>query len=136
MPLFHLKIIHVYCCKLLKFYLINIGVVKDYFLAAAANKGEITPYWCSSSSWIFSQLPEPSKDEGVTQKLNQINTFFTGEFDQVLFESSGPDTVIDENLGLVMKAKPITELDRLAHVWQQIRDHQCYPKGYIKFTPA
>ena len=44
--------------------------------------------------------------------------------------------MIDENLGIVMKAKPITELDRLANVWYQIKDHQCYPKGAIKFTPA
>ena len=39
-------------------------------------------------------------------------------------------------MGLVMKAKPITELDRLAYVWSQIKDHQVYPKGFLKFTPA
>lgn len=110
--------------------------MKDYFLAVAINKGTPTHYWCSSSSWIFSQLPEPSSEDGIHEKLAQINTLFTGEFDQVLFESSAPPKVIDENMGLVMKAKPITELDRLAYVWSQIKDHQVYPKGYVKFTPA
>ena len=123
-------------CKLLKSMFSIIGVVKDYFLAVAINIGTPTHYWCSSSSWIFSQLPTPSQEDGVSAKLNQINTLFTGEFDQVLFESSGPSKVIDENLGLVMQAKPVTELDRLSHVWYQIKDHQVYPKGYLKFTPA
>jgi hypothetical protein len=96
---------------------LNIGVVKDYFLVVAMEKGTNIHFWCSSSSWIFSQLPKPSEDESITKKLSTINSLFTGEFDQVLFESSGPAHVIDEDMGLVMQGKPVTELDRLAFVW-------------------
>jgi hypothetical protein len=49
--------------------------------------------------------------------LKQINNLFTGEFDTVLFQNSAPPTVIDADLGVVMQAKPITELDRLAYVY-------------------
>ena len=122
-------------CKLLK-SICDIGVVKDYFLVMADQKGTPTHFWCSSSSWIFSQLPKPTEDKDTIEKLSQINTLFTGEFDQVLFASSGPSKVIDEDLGLVMQAKPVTELDRLAYVWQQIADHQAFPKGTLKYTPA
>jgi hypothetical protein len=53
-----------------------------------------------------------------------------------LFASSGAAKVINEDMGLVMQAKPVTELDRLSHVWSQIADHRVYPKGRVKFTPA
>lgn len=46
-------------------------------------------YWCSSGSWVFSELPKPLSAPSDVKKMSQINTFFTGEFDQVLFEGSG-----------------------------------------------
>lgn len=110
----HFKIV----CKLLKSRIVwIIGVVKDYFLVVADQKGTPTHFWCSSSSWIFSQLPDAPTDPDTCMKLSTINTLFTGEFDQVLFESSGPAHVIDEDMGLIMQSKPITELDRLSFVW-------------------
>jgi len=69
-------------------------------------------------------------------KLKQINTLFTGEFDTILFQNSAPPTVIDHEMGLVMQAKPVTELDRLVYVFTQIQQNFALPKGAIKYTPA
>jgi len=65
-----------------------IGIVKDYYLAQAQTGGKMQVFWCSSSSWVFSQVPSPPADASVIEKLKQINNLFTGEFDQVLFQSS------------------------------------------------
>ena len=77
-------------------------------------------FWCSSSSWVFSQVPSPPADAAVIEKLKSINNLFTGEFDQVLFQSSDKPQVIDQDLGIVMQPKPVTELDRLAYVVSQL----------------
>ena len=69
-------------------------------------------------------------------KLRQFNTLFTGEYDTVLFQNSAPPTVIDAEMGLVMQAKPVTELDRLAFVYSEIAKNFAHPKGQIKYTPA
>lgn len=73
-------------------------------------------FWCSSSSWVFSQIPAPPANPKVCEQLKNINTLFTGEFDQVLFKSSESPKVIDQDLGIVLQPKPVTELDRLAYV--------------------
>lgn len=73
-------------------------------------------FWCSSSSWVFSQVPSPPSDAAILEKLKSINNLFTGEFDQVLFPSNEKPQVIDQELGIVMQPKPVTELDRLAYV--------------------
>ena len=96
----------------------------------------MTPFWCSSSSWIFSQLPKCTEDKDVLHKLSQINSLFTGEFDQVLFPGTGQSKVIHEDMGLSMHPKPVTELDRLSYVWKHVADHFVFPKGYVKYTPA
>ena len=129
----HFKIV----CKLLKSHIIWIvGVVKDYFLVVADQKGTPTHFWCSSSSWIFSQLPDAPTDPDTCMKLSTINTLFTGEFDQVLFPGTGQSKVIHEDMGLSMHPKPVTELDRLSYVWKHVADHFVFPKGYAKYTPA
>jgi len=81
---------------------------------AASDSG--VHYWCSSSSMIFSELPKVSEDPAVLLKLAGINNFFTGEFDQVLFAGNGPAKVIDENMGISLPPKAVSELDRLAYV--------------------
>lgn len=65
-----------------------------------------------------------------------MNTFFTGEFDNVLIEATGEGEVIDQDLGLVLPPKNVTELDRLSCTVRTI-DHQCQavPKHSYKFTP-
>jgi len=93
--------------------LLFLGVIKDYFLAAC-DQGK--HYWCSSSSMIFSELPKVSEDPEVCLKLAGINNFFTGEFDCVLFPGCGKAKVIDEEMGITLPPKPISELDRLAYV--------------------
>lgn len=83
--------------KLPKVWLVGkiIGIVKDYYLAQAEVNGKMTVFWCSSSSWVFSQIPSPSEDPKVVEKLKNINNLFTGEFDQVLFPSMDKPQVID-----------------------------------------
>lgn len=92
-------------------------------------------FWCSSSSWVFSQVPSPPADASVIEKLKQINNLFTGEFDQVLFQSSDKPQVIDQDLGIVMQPKPVTELDRLAYVVSQLQQSFAVPRGSMKHTP-
>ena len=72
-------------------------------------------YWCSSSNFVFSELPAVSTTASDLEKLRSINNFFTGEYDTVLFEASGQPELIDAELGVYMQPKPITELDRLSY---------------------
>lgn len=110
----------------------DIGIEKDYFMCMdEANQ----IYWCSSATWIFSLLPKPLTAKADVDRLKQINTFFTGEFDQVLYEAKGEVQVIDPQVGLRMAPKPVTELDRLSFVMNRIANYFAIPKGFYKFTP-
>lgn len=62
------------------------GIVKDYFVV---NKRGSEMYWCSSSTWVFSELPKLSENSEDIEKLKSLNNMFTGEFDSVLFQGSG-----------------------------------------------
>jgi len=65
-----------------------------------------------------------------------MNFYFTGEFDRTLLEGEGKPLLIDPAEGLVLPPKPITELDRLSYVVNQIEnDCQVVPRGAFKFTP-
>jgi len=90
--------------KLSKVWLLGkvTGIVKDYFLCQGECNGKTTVFWCSSSTWVFSELPENQCDASTTEKLKNMNNLFTGEFDSVLFQSTGNPKVIDEDLGIVM----------------------------------
>lgn len=112
------------------------GTIKDYILCQAMVDGAMKIFWCSSSSWVFSELPKPCEEKADVAMLASVNNLFTGEFDQVLFEKSGSSQVIDAELGLVLQQKPITELDRLSYVVHQIANIFAVPKGYMKYTPA
>ena len=106
--------------SLITYFLCNrfcIGIVKDYFLVGAAGGEKPTMYWCSSSTWVFSQLPSCPSDPKDIKKLCSVNNFFTGEFDTVLFAGSGAPKVIDAELGVVLHPKSLTELDRLSCVF-------------------
>ena len=93
-------------------------MIKDYFLCEVQQGAQsVGHFWCSSTSWVFSELPQVRNNAKILARLKQINTLFTGEFDQVLFQSDEPPTVIDAEMGVVMQAKPITELDRLSFVY-------------------
>ena len=66
-----------------------------------------------------------------------MNVYFTGEHDRVIVENgASAPIVIDEDEGIVIPAKHVTELNRLAHVVRSI-DQNCsvVPKGAFKYTP-
>lgn len=112
-------------------------MIKDYFLCQVQHgNGSTSHFWCSSSSWVFSELPKVCESPQDLAKLKQINTLFTGEFDTVLFANTAAPVCVDAEMGVYMQAKPITELDRLAFVYQQISLNQVVPKGKLKYTPA
>jgi len=62
------------------------GTIKDYILCQAMVDGAMKIFWCSSSSWVFSELPKPCEEKADVAMLASVNNLFTGEFDQVLFE--------------------------------------------------
>ena len=78
-------------------------------------------FWCSSSSWVFSELPQLSANAEDLEKLKSINNMFTGEFDSVLFAGSGSPQVVDAVANIVIQPKNITELDRLAYIINEIK---------------
>ena len=85
-------------------------------------------YWCSNSNFIFSNLPETLAKNA--KKFVNLQTYFTGEYERVLYEEAGQPQVVDEEKGLVMPGKNITELDRLSYVVRKIDDYcAIVPKG-------
>lgn len=120
-----------------------IGTIRDYFVCyhvqASTHECLVPPkkfFWCSSTNFIFSALPAPSA--AAAQKFASFpNYMFTGEFDQVLVQSSEPAKVIDAAAGIVLPPKHLTELDRLAYTVHSI-DRSCsvVPKGCLKYTPT
>lgn len=110
--------------------------MKDYFLCQAKQGNKMQIFWCSSSSWVFSQLPEACTDADTIKKLKSINNLFTGEFDSILFPGAGPAKIIDHEMDIKMQPKPITELDRLAYIVSELKCNFAVPKGQMKYTPS
>jgi hypothetical protein len=54
----------------------------------------------------------------------------------MLFAGSGEATCVDAELGVYMQPKPVTELDRLSWVVQQIVSKVSAPKGLYKIVPS
>ena len=63
--------------------------------------------------------------------------FFTGEHDRVVLDAqASAAVVIDEDQGIVIPAKNVTELNRLSQVVNSIElNCAVVPKGSFKFTP-
>ena len=78
----------------------------------------------------------PSVKPDQARQLIDIATLFSGEFDTVLIESNEPPQVIDAAAGIILPAKNLTELDRLAATVREI-DRACFavPRGALKYTP-
>ena len=112
-------------------------MVKDYFVCAAVQNGEMTKFWCSSTSWVFSQLPAVVAGAQDVERIRSINNLFTGEFESILFPGSGEPQVINAELGIVLQPKPITELDRLSFMVHQL-EQSCFvsPRGKMKYVPS
>ena len=52
-------------------------MIKDYFLCQVQHgNGSTSHFWCSSSSWVFSELPKVCESPQDLAKLKQINTLF------------------------------------------------------------
>jgi len=75
-------------------------------------------FWCSSSNFIFAQLPESLAQH--SEEFNKLQTFFTGEFDRVLISGGSEGQRIDD--GLILPPKHVTELDRLSWTVRQIEN--------------
>jgi hypothetical protein len=45
-----------------------------------------------------------------------MRTFFTGEYEKVIIKVGGQGIVVDEDAGIILPPKQVTELDRLSHV--------------------
>jgi hypothetical protein len=52
-------------CVNKSYKLFILGTIKDYYLSQAIYNGHIKIFWCSSTSWVFSMLPEPLNDPDV-----------------------------------------------------------------------
>jgi radial spoke head protein 9 len=66
-----------------------------------------------------------------------LNVLFTGEHDRVVLDAPATKAVVvDEDAGLIIPAKQVTELNRLSYVVQAI-ENSCavVPRGSYKFTP-
>ncbi len=71
------------------------------------------------------------------KEFDEMNVYFTGEHDRVVSDKAvSAPVVIDEDEGIIIPGKQVTELDRLSHVVWSI-DESCgiVPKGALKFTP-
>lgn len=49
-----------------------------------------------------------------------MNTYLSGEYDRIIIEGVGSGTIIDEDAGLVLPPKSVTELDRLSYIIRSI----------------
>ena len=66
-----------------------------------------------------------------------MNVYFSGEHDRIVIEAAATaQVVIDEDAGIVIPAKQVTELNRLSQVVNSIENNcAVVPKGSFKFTP-
>lgn len=110
-------------------------MVNDYYIAEALTYVGVADFpqkrffWCSSGNWIFASLPTPIAN--LKHIFDQVQVFFSGEFDRVVVEPSGRSDLLNVQEAHAGRSKPleippkgVTELDRLAHVVHSI-EHDC-----------
>ena len=121
-----------------------LGAEKDYYIALAVfYKGYKFPkkkfYFCSSSNFSFSELPEIQKHH--LKEFSKFNTYFIGNPDIILQKFSNNNKInIDEQIGDTfkpnLKLKNLTESDRLSFVVRTIEhDTSIVPLGAFKMLP-
>ena len=120
------------------------GAEKDYYISEALYyKGNKFPkrkfYFCTSSNFSFSELPEIQKHH--LKEFKNYNTYFIGNPDIILKKfSDNKNTNIEEQIGDVfkpnLKLKKLTESDRLSYIVRAI-SHDCsiVPLGSFKMLP-
>lgn len=125
-----------------------VGVEKDYYIAVAVFFREhyLFPrkkfYFCSSSNFVFSELPE-LKDHHFKDFV-KYNTYFIGNPDIILesYINEEEEGDLDEEeekedvFKPKLKLKNLTESDRLAYVVRSIDfDTSVVPEGAFKMLP-
>ena len=133
-------------CDEMQFWGIIYGAEKDYYIAKALYyKGnpefpKKKYYFCSSSNFIFSQLPDIQAHH--IQNFHKFNTYFIGNPDIILekYDSENNANLEDELSGDTfkpkIKKKNMTETDRLSFVVRAIdRDCSVVPVGGFKMLP-
>jgi radial spoke head protein 9 len=133
-------------CDEMQFWGIIYGAEKDYYIAKALYyKGnpefpKKKYYFCSSSNFIFSQLPDIQAHH--IQNFHKFNTYFIGNPDIILekYDSENNSNLDDELSGDTfkpkIKKKNMTETDRLSFVVRAIdRDCSVVPVGGFKMLP-
>jgi radial spoke head protein 9 len=108
------------------------GAEKNYYISEALYyKGHKFPkrkfYFCSSSSFSFSELPEIQKHH--INEFKNFNTYFIGNPDIILKKfTDNTNSNIEEQIGDTfkpnLKLKNLTESDRLSFIVRSI-DHDC-----------
>ena len=133
-------------CDEMQFWGIIYGAEKDYYIAKALYyKGYLEfpkkkYYFCSSSNFIFSELPDIQPHQ--IQNFKKFNTYFIGNPDIILekYDSENNAGLDDEMAGDTfkprLKKKNMTETDRLSFVVRAIdRDCSVVPIGGFKMLP-
>lgn len=121
------------------------GSEKDYYICEAIYyKGHLNfpkkkYYFCSSSNFIFSELPDIQNHH--LPDFKKFNTYFIGNPDIILEKySSEPSTNLEYENGdkfePKLKKKNLTETDRLSYVVRSIEhDTAVVPLGGFKMLP-
>ena len=133
-------------CDEMQFWGIIYGAEKDYYIAKALYyKGnpefpKKKYYFCSSSNFIFSQLPDIQSHH--IPNFHKFNTYFIGNPDIILekYDSENNSNLDDDLIGDTfkpkLKKKNMTETDRLSFVVRAIdRDCAVAPVGGFKMLP-
>ena len=133
-------------CDEMLFWGIIYGAEKDYYIAKALYyKGfpefpKRKYYFCSSSNFIFSELPDIQPHH--IPNFKKFNTYFIGNPDIILEKyDSENNSNLDEDLEgdtfkPKLKKKNMTETDRLSFVVRAIdRDTSVVPVGGFKMLP-
>ena len=133
-------------CDEMQFWGIIYGAEKDYYISKALYyKGNLEfpkkkYFFCSSSNFIFSQLPDIQPHH--IQNFHKFNTYFIGNPDIILekYDSDNYSNLDEELVGdsfkPKIKKKNMTETDRLSFVVRAIdRDCQVVPVGGFKMLP-
>ena len=122
------------------------GVEKDYYIALAlfykgnSNFPKRKFYYCTSNTFIFSELPEVQKHH--LKDFARFNTYFIGNPDIILekYTEDRNNTAPNEPIGDTFKPKlglkNMTEADRLSFVVRSItHDTSVVPVGGYKMLP-
>ena len=132
-------------CDEMQFWGKILGAEKDYYISKALyykgfqNFPKKKYFFCSSSNFIFSELPDIQSHH--IDNFYKFNTYFIGNPDIILekYESEqnqNLDEVIGEKFKPKLKKKNMTETDRLSFVVRTIdHDTSVVPVGGFKMLP-